>query len=390
MLKNCRDCGAPNDVEASKCSACGSRFRSEAPSGLRGWLGQVIRPFHAGRAPAKECPICGSSNDVEARCCSSCGARFREKALTYDVFISYRRDGGSHLAALLKLLLERDYKRQVFLDVDELQVGRFDEKLLELIESTGNFVLILTGRCLDRCTEKNDWLKREIVHALATGRNIIPVLVDDFRFPGEDVFRDLPEAMRILPNLQGVHYSHTHRDSAVQKIAEYLRAVAPFERPQAVSSAPISRARIVKQETAEAGGAPSAEPAMPIRVAPQSGLYPTAATVETITPAIASAVAAPLPILLQPAAQDEDLWASPAPRFGTARMGTHLVTDSGTLMGEPGFGLARIGSCSFVEGSTSGREPRFGIAAVRQPEAIQAIGGCDRPRFGAASVCIRR
>jgi len=136
-------------------------------------------------------------------------------------------------------------RRHVFLDVDELQVGRFDEKLLQRIESTANFVLILTGRCLDRCTAKNDWLKREIVHAIETKRNMIPVLVDDFLFPDEGIFRDLPDAMRILPNLQGVNYRHVHRDSAVQKIAEYLREIAPFERPQsigAVASAGITEA----------------------------------------------------------------------------------------------------------------------------------------------------
>jgi hypothetical protein len=173
---------------------------------------------------SKKCTVCGEENKPEALFCQKCSARFKENLESYDAFISYRRDGGSHLATLLKLVLESQFHKNIFLDVDELRVGRFDERLLNIISSSPNFILVLSGRCLERCANENDWLRRELVHAFETGRNIIPVLVDDFTFPDQSEVERWPEAMRPLPNLNGVSYSHIHRDSAVRKIGEYLIA----------------------------------------------------------------------------------------------------------------------------------------------------------------------
>lgn len=107
----------------------------------------------------------------------------------YDAFISYRRETGSDLASLLKIQLENTHHKRIFLDVKELQVGRFDEMLLSRIEETPNFILILSKDSLDRCTIKTDWLKREIMQAINTGRNIIPVLTDNFSFPSEELWK---------------------------------------------------------------------------------------------------------------------------------------------------------------------------------------------------------
>jgi hypothetical protein len=180
----------------------------------------------------KECKPCGTGNSPEARFCFKCGVPFKERVDVYDAFISYRRDeGGSHVATLLKLLVETRFDKHVFLDVDELPVGRFDERLLDIIDRTPNFLLVLSSGCLDRCVDKGDWLKREIVHAFEKRRNVIPIRVDGFAFPNDSRMELLPEWMRVLKNLQGVPYSHIHRDSAIQKVAEYLVASIPAESP---------------------------------------------------------------------------------------------------------------------------------------------------------------
>lgn len=62
---------------------------------------------------------------------------------TLDVFISYRRSNGSQLASLLKVHLEIR-NLSVFLDVDRLEAGKFDNNLLQSIRSARNFVLVLT------------------------------------------------------------------------------------------------------------------------------------------------------------------------------------------------------------------------------------------------------
>jgi hypothetical protein len=147
----------------------------------------------------------------------------------YDAFISYRRETGSDLASLLKIQLENKHHKRIFLDVKELQVGRFDEMLLSRIGETPNFILILSRNSLDRCTIKTDWLKREIMQALETRRNIIPVLTDNFSFPSDEVWNNLPPEMRVLLSLNGIQYNHLYQDPAIEKINAFMKSeMRPF------------------------------------------------------------------------------------------------------------------------------------------------------------------
>lgn len=59
----------------------------------------------------------------------------RNKSQRYDVFISYRRDGGAQYARTLQLMLEmRGYR--VFLDYDELVDGQFSPKIEAAIHNS--------------------------------------------------------------------------------------------------------------------------------------------------------------------------------------------------------------------------------------------------------------
>src|SRR5437016_1460237 len=100
----------------------------------------------------------------------------------YDVFISYRRDSAAAEARLIRsALIEKG--KQTFLDVTDLRSGYFDDALLKYIAQTPNFVLVLSRGALDRCAEEQDWFRREIVQALHTGSNIVPVFLTGFTFP---------------------------------------------------------------------------------------------------------------------------------------------------------------------------------------------------------------
>jgi hypothetical protein len=172
----------------------------------------------------KTCSSCGASNHLDVKFCSSCGSEFHLVSDSFDAFISYRRETGSELASLLKIQLENRFNKSIFLDVNELQVGRFDEELLNRIEKTPNFIVILSKASLDRCANKSDWLKRELMQALKTGSNIIPVITEGFAFPSDELWALLPSEMRVLPSLNGVNYSHIHQDSAIRKIASYMKS----------------------------------------------------------------------------------------------------------------------------------------------------------------------
>lgn len=79
----------------------------------------------------------------------------------YDVFISYRRDGGEHAAKRIQeALLARGYR--VFLDMESLRSGPFNTMLLDVIDSCTDFLLILPPSGLDRCEAEQDWVRLEV------------------------------------------------------------------------------------------------------------------------------------------------------------------------------------------------------------------------------------
>ncbi len=143
-----------------------------------------------------------------------------------DVFISYRRSNGSQLASLLKVHLEiRNFS--VFLDVDRLEAGKFDNNLLQSIRSARNFVLVLTQSALDRCFddhEQRDWIHKEVACALQSHCNIIPVF-DNFTMPDPKL---LPETMRAVTSYNGVKWIHDYQEACVDKIDRFIRGDGSF------------------------------------------------------------------------------------------------------------------------------------------------------------------
>jgi tetratricopeptide (TPR) repeat protein len=104
-------------------------------------------------------------------------------------FISYRRETGQIVATALFQGLT-GLGVDAFLDAEHIRSGMFDEAILAQIEARPYFLLILTPGTLRRCRQKNDWVLREIDHALATKTTIVPVRSARF---------DLSEMERFLP-----------------------------------------------------------------------------------------------------------------------------------------------------------------------------------------------
>ncbi|XP_076253318.1 sterile alpha and armadillo motif isoform X11 [Rhynchophorus ferrugineus] len=138
-----------------------------------------------------------------------------------DVFVSYRRSNGSQLASLLKVHLQlRGFS--VFIDVERLEAGKFDNNLLQSIQKAKHFLLVLTPNALERCKDdhdKKDWVHREIVAALSANCNIIPI-IDNFTFPEPD---ELPEDMRQICHFNAVRWIHDYQDACVDKLERFMR-----------------------------------------------------------------------------------------------------------------------------------------------------------------------
>jgi hypothetical protein len=152
------------------------------------------------------------------------GGRTKESAArhaagdSYDVFISYRRKEGSAQARLLREALSKHGLR-VFLDVTDLQRGHFDDSLLQQIAKIPNFLVVLAPNSLDPCSAEGDWLRHEIAHAIATRRNIVPVMLPPFEFPAT-----LPSDIADRARHQGVEYSHVFFEATVDKILGLVNA----------------------------------------------------------------------------------------------------------------------------------------------------------------------
>lgn len=141
------------------------------------------------------------------------------------IFISYRREGGEALARLIHdRLRQKNYR--VFLDVESLRSGMFNNALYKKIEECEDFLIVLPKNALNRCVDPEDWVRLEIEHALELKKNIIPIMMRNFKFP-----ETLPDSLKDLPKYNGVEASMELFDGAMAKIMEMLISkpnLAPF------------------------------------------------------------------------------------------------------------------------------------------------------------------
>jgi len=140
------------------------------------------------------------------------------------IFISYRRNGGGDMARLLRDNLQSRGFR-VFIDVEDLGSGRFNESLLREIELATDVIVVLSPGSLDGCHDDDgDWLRWEVAHAIANGKNVITVTMRGFVWPAEP----LPEELHQLPYFQGIEPSHALFGASVEKLVSLLKARPAF------------------------------------------------------------------------------------------------------------------------------------------------------------------
>jgi len=108
---------------------------------------------------------------------------------------------------------------KVFLDIEDLGAGHYDDKLLRYIEQAPNFLPILTPNCLDSRGGDEDWMLKEIAYAIVHERNIVPMVMPGFRFPNP---LDLPQDIRALPRHNGVEFSNSYYQAMIERLITYL------------------------------------------------------------------------------------------------------------------------------------------------------------------------
>ncbi|ERE67886.1 sterile alpha and TIR motif-containing protein 1 [Cricetulus griseus] len=99
---------------------------------------------------------------------------------TPDVFISYRRSSGSQLASLLKVHLQL-HGFSVFIDVEKLEAGKFEDKLIQSVMAARNFVLVLSAGALDKCMQDHDckdWVHKISLISLFYSKREEPITIE--------------------------------------------------------------------------------------------------------------------------------------------------------------------------------------------------------------------
>lgn len=137
--------------------------------------------------------------------------------MKYDIFISYRRDGGEYTAKILHdKLTELGYN--VFFDVESLRSGQFNTKLFDVIDECKDFISILSPNSLDRCINEDDWVRLEIAHAMRKEKNVVPVLLRGFQFPEQ-----LPKDIEEIRYRSGIEASTEFFDAFAKRLVEFLQ-----------------------------------------------------------------------------------------------------------------------------------------------------------------------
>lgn len=136
--------------------------------------------------------------------------------MAYDVFISYRRQGGGADARMMyDRLVQSGYT--VSFDMDTLKNGNFNEELLKRVAECKNFVVLLSENCFERtlngCKREDDWLRLELATALYNNKNIVTVMLPGFAFPEK-----LPPDIDAIRNKNGPKYDLYYIDGFYDKL----------------------------------------------------------------------------------------------------------------------------------------------------------------------------
>lgn len=168
------------------------------------------------------------------------------------IFISYRRKVSSFIArAIFENLRANGY--DVFMDVESIDSGTFDTIILNQIQARAHFLVILTPGTLERCSEPGDWLRREIEHAIDHRRNIIPILINDYKFD-KRAKKHLTGKLEGLPRLNALTLHHDYFDAAIERLkTRFLKQPAPGD----LLTVPAAEQAIVEEKIEELASQPA-------------------------------------------------------------------------------------------------------------------------------------
>lgn len=138
--------------------------------------------------------------------------------MAFQIFVSYRRDGGEALACLISERLKQQGFNP-FYDVESLRSGKFNNEIFNVIDSCTDVIVVLPQNGLDRCVNEEDWVRKEIAYAINARKNIIPIMMRNFEFP-----KELPADINEIRNYNGISANMEYFDAAFTKLLSMLKS----------------------------------------------------------------------------------------------------------------------------------------------------------------------
>jgi tetratricopeptide (TPR) repeat protein len=166
------------------------------------------------------------------------------------VFISYRRTNMPWALAIFQNLTAHGY--DVFFDYESINSGDFEQVILGNISARAHFLVVLTPSALERCSDPNDWLRREIETALDEKRNIVPLFLEGFNFSSPSISNQLTGKLERIKNYNGLNIPADYFNEGMERLQSRFLSV-----PLDAVIHPVSAAvqKEVKKQQVAAGGA---------------------------------------------------------------------------------------------------------------------------------------
>ena len=140
------------------------------------------------------------------------------------VFISYRRTNFWTALAIYQDLTAHGF--DVFFDYQSIDSGDFEQVIVENIKYRAHFIVILSPSALERCSESDDWLRREIELAIGEKRNIVPVMMEGFDFDSPLSAQALTGKLSLLRKYNAMRIYSEYFDAAMDKLRQRCLNIA--------------------------------------------------------------------------------------------------------------------------------------------------------------------
>lgn len=183
------------------------------------------------------------------------------------VFISYRRTNIPWALAIYQNLTNQGY--DVFFDYLSIKSGDFEQIIIGNIKARAHFILVLTPSALERCSEPEDWLRREIETAMDEKRNIVPLMLESFDFGSPSITKILTGKLEKLKKYNGLRvysdyffegmtklreqFLNVSLDAVIHPISENAKPRTKEHKIAASKAAPVKKEQLTAQKWFEHG-----------------------------------------------------------------------------------------------------------------------------------------